>query len=112
MQNKGYYDSSRWLNTRKPVTPKLVMETVICNNCNSTWKEEMILPTAIVGYAKRYDYCSLCEQQYTSRSFKGKNSPTLSSSTEGLIPKDKFKYGNINIGIKSANIDPTRGEII
>jgi transcription elongation factor Elf1 len=61
--NKGYFDSSKWPFT----TPELKLEvhTVICNNCNATWQEEIKrLTSSIAGYARRYDFCSLCEQNY------------------------------------------------
>jgi hypothetical protein len=64
MTNNGYYDSSK-LPYRVPDV-KLERHTVICKNCNATWKEEMPALTAIAGYARKYDFCSLCEQKYTS----------------------------------------------
>lgn len=64
MLNRGYYNSDK-LPYRAP-NVKLESYTVICKNCNATWKEEMPALTTIAGYAKKYDFCSLCEHRYTS----------------------------------------------
>lgn len=63
MQNKGYFDISKFP-FGNPEPPRLEELTVICNFCNSTWKEKMPSRANIAGYAKRYDFCSLCEQKY------------------------------------------------
>tara|TARA_R110000868_G_scaffold313952_2_gene574949 strand:+ start:434 stop:910 length:477 start_codon:yes stop_codon:yes gene_type:complete len=106
MQNKGYFDSSKWHSFTESER-KLQVYTVICNNCNATWEEEIQrLTSTIAGYARRYDFCSLCEQNYTKNHGR-MSSLNLKAYGIGLDPKDNPKSGSLNP--KSPTLSPIQG---
>ncbi len=54
---KGYLFKQNWYGMAEP---KLGMESVQCRRCRNVWKEEMVIPLAVAGYARYYDYCDKC----------------------------------------------------